>query len=157
MTWSWDFEGKNTTPHYRVGSCVLKYWSSYSKLGVGFKYVLFSPRKLGKMNPIWLTLFRWVETVNHPTRTLNIPKKPMWDGSYYPGGRIGFKDVGCSNCCCILALGGVGILPGRVHGCKWLGWDPTIYKKPWSERPFGRGITPVRGLINHGYWLSTTY
>ena len=33
-------------------------------LGGGFKYVLFSPRKLGKMNQFWLIFFKGVETTN---------------------------------------------------------------------------------------------
>ena len=32
--------------------------------GGDVKYFLFSPRKLGKMNPFWLIFFRWVETTN---------------------------------------------------------------------------------------------
>ena len=35
-------------------------------LGGGFKYFLFSPRKLGKMNPFWLLLFKGVgSTTNY--------------------------------------------------------------------------------------------
>ena len=36
-------------------SCVFE--SHEKKLGGGFKHLLFSPRKLGKMNPFWRAYF----------------------------------------------------------------------------------------------------
>ena len=42
-----------------VGTSVLLLFT-YLLVGGGFKYFLFSPRKLGKMNPFWLIFFRWV-------------------------------------------------------------------------------------------------
>ena len=48
------------------GDTVTGYWLNLAgdteKLGGGFKYFLFSPRKLGKMNPFWLIFFKGVET-----------------------------------------------------------------------------------------------
>ena len=48
------------------GDTVTGYWLNLAgdteKLGCGFKYFLFSPRKLGKLNPFWLIFFKGVET-----------------------------------------------------------------------------------------------
>ena len=43
-------------------------------LGGDFKHFLFSPRKLGNMNPFWLIFFKWVETTNQ----ISVTVSRMW-------------------------------------------------------------------------------
>ena len=44
------------------------------EIGGGFKYLLFSPRNLGKMNPVWLIFFNWVgSTTNQFDIRIRLP------------------------------------------------------------------------------------